>query len=54
MNLLQINSILPLRETILLQIILTSAEGWEVSLLQNDSTSVDLEDEPIAERFNLY
>jgi hypothetical protein len=33
---------------------LTFTEGWKVSLLQNDSTLVDLEDEPTIERFNLY
>jgi hypothetical protein len=46
-------SLLPHREITLLQIRLISSKGFEVSLLQNDSTSVNLEDEPTPERFNL-
>jgi hypothetical protein len=46
-------SLLPPQEITLLQIRLISSEGFEVSLLQNDSTSVDLEDKPTSERFNL-
>ena len=44
---------LPLREITLLQIRLISSKGFEVSLLQNDSTSVHLENEPTSERFTV-
>jgi len=46
-------SLLSPREITLLQIRLISSEEFEVSLLQNDSTSVDLEDKPTTERFDL-
>jgi hypothetical protein len=44
---------MPPRDITLLQTRLISSEGLETSLLQNDSTLVDLEDKPTTERFNL-